>query len=94
MSPNRFNSTFSETFRKLSSDPKILTYGKGQAHGYLSTDTMQVGQPPLVAMDQPFNYVFQTQDFGGLTADGILGLGFQQLSEGGVPLIQSLYNQH
>jgi hypothetical protein len=47
-------------------------YGKGEVSGFISTDDVLIGNPPLRAAGQPFILVNESADNEGFKADGIL----------------------
>lgn len=89
-SAGQFNSAKSATFANTGL-AEHLEYGQGSATGTVCTDVAAVGG--LAAQKQSFVLVTKDTDFGGMKADGILGLGFKRLS-GDVPtLIDNLKHQ-
>lgn len=80
-----FDSSLSSTYIK-SKNYTHQYYGKGSCAGYISTDDVLIGNPPLKAAGQPFILVNESGDNEGFKADGIMvisrqGLGFKSLSD-------------
>ena len=73
---------------------KSLQYGTGFAEGVISLERAGLGDNPTVfAENQYFVLIQKDRDFENMKADGILGLGFKQLSEGKLPLVENLKKQ-
>ena len=85
-----FNSTASSTY-KSTNVTKILRYQTGTVWGNLSQETFQIDNKK--AKSQYFISSYRDSDMDGLLSDGILGLGFNLLSENRSTFIESLYNQ-
>lgn len=83
---HKYKSGSSSTYRKNGKSCKI-TYGSGTISGFFSQDTVQVGD--LVVKDQIFIEATKESSLSFLLAkfDGILGLGFQEISVGNYPPI-------
>ena len=68
-----------------------MPYGKGYAKGYLCSDTVEIGSGSVES--QSFIVVSYEEDFEGMVADGILGMGFPELSDMDPPLVLQMYQQ-
>jgi len=84
-SNHTFDSTLSSTYINETKH-RELQYGKGYCAGFISTDDVLIGDPPLKAAGQPFILVNESADNEGFKADGIMvtptqGLGFKSLSD-------------
>ena len=84
-SNHTFNSTLSSTYTTEQVNEQ-LQYGRANCSGFISTDDVSLGDPPLKAAGQPFVLVNETGGTGGFKADGIMvtstqGLGFKPLSD-------------
>jgi hypothetical protein len=77
------STTYESTGKELN-----LKYGKGDAHGLLSIETVSIGESEV--KNQYFALVESDHEFGGMRADGILGLGFDTLSDGYLVFIEAL----
>ncbi len=69
---------------------KDLKYGKGEALGYLSLETITVSDYKVD--NQVFILVNKDKDLEGTAADGILGMAFSELSEGHSPLVYNMFS--
>ncbi|XP_058095179.1 aspartic proteinase A1 [Magnolia sinica] len=90
---SRYKATRSSTYTK-NGKPAEIHYGTGSISGYLSQDYVQVGD--LVVKDQVFIEATREPGLTFLVAkfDGILGLGFQEISVGNVvPVWYNMINQ-
>ncbi|KAL0919051.1 hypothetical protein M5K25_011119 [Dendrobium thyrsiflorum] len=81
---SRYHSKLSSSYIKNGKSCKI-TYGSGSISGFFSQDHLQVGD--LVVKEQVFIEVIREGSLTFLLAkfDGILGLGFQEISAGRYP---------
>ncbi|KZV43689.1 aspartic protein-like [Dorcoceras hygrometricum] len=90
----RYKSSMSKTYKKNGKSCSI-SYGSGSISGFLSQDNVEVGD--VVVKDQVF---IETTREVGLTFlvgkfDGILGLGFQEISVGNVvPVWYNMLDQN
>ncbi|KAL3620703.1 hypothetical protein CASFOL_035615 [Castilleja foliolosa] len=90
---SRYKSSKSSTYTK-NGKPCSISYGSGSIAGYFSQDNVEVGD--IVVEDQVF---IETTKEGSLTFvvakfDGILGLGFQEISAGdAVPVWYNMVDQ-
>ena len=89
-SSRRFDSEASSTYNTTGVS-KLLEYGIGSVYGYLSKESIKIDE--FTAFDQDFILSYKDNDLDGLTSDGLLGLGFNSLSEGYPTFIETLYNQ-
>lgn len=89
-SQNRFYSNQSSTF-KASGDMIVLNYGMGMVSGELFTDKLTLGS--LSIDNQDLVLVYKDKDLDGLAASGLLGLAFNDLSEGKKTVIENLKDQ-
>ncbi|XP_021898784.1 aspartic proteinase-like isoform X1 [Carica papaya] len=90
---SRYRSTKSTTYTKIGKSCEI-NYGSGSISGFLSADNVEVGN--VIVKDQVFMEATREGSVGFLLAkfDGILGLGFQEMSVGNVvPLWYNLMGQ-
>ncbi|XP_076883783.1 aspartic proteinase oryzasin-1-like [Bidens hawaiensis] len=80
---NRFKGTKSSTYSKIG-DQLQINYGSGSISGFSSKDTVQVGDISVV--DQDFIEVTKEGSLSFIIGkfDGILGLGFKEISVGGL----------
>ncbi|PWA73779.1 aspartic peptidase A1 family, Saposin-like protein [Artemisia annua] len=90
----KYRSSQSRTY-KLNGQPAAIQYGSGSISGYFSEDDVLVGD--LVVRDQMF--IEATREPGATFLagkfDGILGLGFKEISVGNaVPVWENMVNQH
>lgn len=85
-----FDVNASSTYKTYDEDVP-LNYGRGSADGVLSYDTVSIAN--LSAVNQPFILVSGDEDFDGMMADGLLGLGFKGLSDEIPTLIDNLMAQ-
>eukprot|EP00884_Botryococcus_braunii_P007873 jgi/Botrbrau1/17087/Bobra.0741s0002.1 len=77
----RFNSLASTTYTSTG-EPFRIRYGTGEVIGDSALDTMSMGTPALMVANQGFGGVYEaSDDFVGASCDGLVGLGFPQLSE-------------
>nr|XP_043623821.1 phytepsin-like [Erigeron canadensis] len=91
---SRYRSSLSRTYR-TNGKPVAIQYGSGAISGYFSEDNVQVGD--LVVQNQIF--IEATREPGATFLagkfDGILGLGFKNISVGNaVPVWDNMVNQH
>lgn len=70
---------------------KELAYGKGYAKGVLSSESINIGGKQI--KNQNFVLVDYEEDFEGMDADGILGMGFPELSDMDPPLVLTMFDQ-
>ncbi|XP_020238228.1 aspartic proteinase A1 isoform X2 [Cajanus cajan] len=90
---SRYKSSQSSTYNKNGSSAEIH-YGTGQISGFFSQDHVKVGD--LVVYEQDFIEATREPSITFLAAkfDGILGLGFQEISVGNVaPIWYNMLNQ-
>ncbi|XP_008800699.2 aspartic proteinase oryzasin-1-like isoform X1 [Phoenix dactylifera] len=90
---SRYTSTRSSTYRK-NGKPADIHYGTGSISGFFSQDHVTVGD--LVVQDQVFIEATREPSITFLVAkfDGILGLGFKEISVGNVePVWYTMVNQ-
>ncbi|RWR97350.1 aspartic proteinase A1-like protein [Cinnamomum micranthum f. kanehirae] len=79
---------------RIGGKPAEIRYGSGSISGFFSQDNVQIGD--LVVKDQEFIEATREPSLTFLVAkfDGILGLGFQEISVGNaVPLWYNMVNQ-
>ncbi|KAF5760506.1 putative phytepsin [Helianthus annuus] len=91
---SRYRSGRSQTY-KANGKPAAIHYGTGSISGYFSEDNVQVGD--LVVNDQMFIEATREPGVTFLAGrfDGILGLGFKEISIGdAVPVWENMVNQH
>ncbi|CAA6653839.1 unnamed protein product [Spirodela intermedia] len=83
---SRFKSSSSSTYKKNGKSCKI-SYGSGSIYGFFSKDNVLVGD--LTIKDQDFIEATREPSIAFVIAkfDGILGLGFKEISVGNVPPI-------
>lgn len=89
----KYQSSQSSTYKK-NGKPAEIHYGTGAISGYFSTDHVKVGD--LVVKDQEFIEATREPSITFLVAkfDGILGLGFHEISVGGaVPVWDNMVKQ-
>ncbi len=81
------HNTYSEKSKSYHENgtPFELNYGSGSSSGFLSQDNVRFGD--LVAKDFAFGEVDQVSGIAFLASkmDGILGLAFDSISQGGIP---------
>uniref|UniRef100_A0A1J3CGA5 Aspartic proteinase A2 n=1 Tax=Noccaea caerulescens TaxID=107243 RepID=A0A1J3CGA5_NOCCA len=90
---HKYKSTKSKTYTK-NGKPCTITYGSGSISGFFSEDTVKVGD--LVVKDQEIIEATREKGLSFLLAkfDGVLGLGFQEISVGNaVPLWYNMVDQ-
>ncbi|XP_007020768.2 PREDICTED: aspartic proteinase [Theobroma cacao] len=90
---SRYKSSRSSTY-KANGKPADIQYGTGAISGFFSEDNVQVGD--LVVKNQEFIEATREPSITFLVAkfDGILGLGFQEISVGNaVPVWYNMVNQ-
>ena len=90
-SMNSFDDKISSTYRNLSQEV-TLRYGIGSVQGYFSKDTLTLGE--LKALNQTFVLTTFDTDLDSLASDGLLGLGFKELSDGNPTFIDTLKSQN
>lgn len=71
---------------------KDLYYGLGEVHGMLSTETIEIDG--LTVNEQYFVLTTSDYDLDSLASDGLLGLGFDSLSDYYPTFIQTLKDQN
>ncbi|KAH7838139.1 hypothetical protein Vadar_022509 [Vaccinium darrowii] len=89
----KYKSSQSSTYKK-NGKPAEIHYGTGAISGYFSTDHVKVGD--LVVKDEEFIEATREPSITFLVAkfDGILGLGFREISVGGaVPVWDNMVKQ-
>ncbi|KAF3666589.1 Aspartic proteinase A2 [Capsicum annuum] len=89
----KYKSRYSSTYKRNGTSAAIH-YGTGSISGYFSTDNVKVGD--LVVKDQDFIEATREPGITFLAAkfDGILGLGFQEISVGkAVPVWYNMVNE-
>ncbi|KAL8228261.1 hypothetical protein R6Q57_015845 [Mikania cordata] len=91
---SKYTSSMSQTY-KANGTAAAIQYGTGSISGYFSEDNLQVGD--LVINDQIF--IEATREPGATFLagrfDGILGLGFHEISVGkAIPVWYNMVNQH
>lgn len=89
----RYKSSHSSTYKK-NGKPADIHYGTGSISGFFSQDHVEVGD--LIVEDQEFIEATKEPGITFLLAkfDGILGLGFQEISVGNaVPVWYNMVNQ-
>jgi saccharopepsin len=80
------SSTYYDTKKSL-----ILQYGVGTVYGNLSQETFSIGN--LSAKNQDFILSYKDSDLDTLSSDGLLGLGFNSLSNYKPTFIENLKSQ-
>lgn len=88
---NSFDDKASSTYRNLSQEV-TLRYGIGAVKGYFSKDTLTLGD--LKAQNQTFVLTTFDTDLDSLASDGLLGLGFKELSDNTPTFIDTLKSQN
>ncbi|CAG9309896.1 unnamed protein product [Blepharisma stoltei] len=92
-SSNYFDSSESSTYASYNETIQ-LSYGQGVALGDIGYDKVSIGDTyTLSVLNQSFVTINQDQDFEALMADGILGLGFKELSNNQSTLLDNLKHQ-
>ncbi|MCE2196775.1 hypothetical protein GQ599_09535, partial [Streptococcus thermophilus] len=83
---NRYDSTLSSSYKANGTDFAI-EYGSGSLTGFLSSDTVAVGD--LAVVDQTFAEATHEPGIAFLAGvfDGILGMGFVEISVMGIPTV-------
>ena len=71
---------------------KVLNYGRGEAEGYLSVESVKIGE--LLVPNQEFILISHDEDLQGMAADGILGMGFPELSDMSLPLVYTMFKEN
>ncbi|KAK4476756.1 hypothetical protein RD792_015916 [Penstemon davidsonii] len=90
---SRYKSSRSSTYKK-NGKPASIHYGSGSISGYFSRDNVEVGD--VVVKDQDFIEVTREGSISFILGkfDGILGLGFQEISVGdAVPVWYNMVDQ-
>ncbi|KAL7606338.1 hypothetical protein Lser_V15G16701 [Lactuca serriola] len=90
----KYRSSRSQTY-KVNGKPAAIQYGTGSISGYFSEDNVQIGD--LVVEDQMFIEATREPGVTFLAGrfDGILGLGFKEISVGNaVPVWYNMIDQH
>ncbi|KAK3795677.1 hypothetical protein RRG08_055194 [Elysia crispata] len=76
---NKYNNATSSTY-KADGKRFVIRYGTGNVEGYLSRDTVTVAG--IAVVNQTFGEALQeSSDFVNTPADGLLGMGFPEISE-------------
>ncbi|XVF41098.1 hypothetical protein PTKIN_Ptkin01aG0253000 [Pterospermum kingtungense] len=91
---SRYNSSNSSTYTEIGGKPCKINYGSGMILGFFSEDNIQVGN--LVVKNQVFIEAIREGSLllSFASFDGILGLGFQDISVGNVaPIWYSMMQQ-
>ncbi|XP_058722855.1 cyprosin-like isoform X2 [Vicia villosa] len=80
---SKYSSKISTTYKEIGIRCKI-PYDQGYIYGFFSQDNVKVGD--IIIKDQGFSEITREGNFAllALPFDGILGLGFQDISVGGV----------
>ncbi|XP_050692202.1 lysosomal aspartic protease-like [Eriocheir sinensis] len=83
---NRYDSSLSSSYKPNGTDFDIQ-YGSGAMRGFLSSDNVQLGS--LVAIDQTFAEATEEPGLAFVAGkfDGILGMGFTEISVMGIPTV-------
>ncbi|KAK3736090.1 hypothetical protein RRG08_031543 [Elysia crispata] len=82
---NKYNNAMSSTYTPNGKHFSI-SYGTGYANGYLSRDTVTVAS--IAVVNQTFGEALQeSSDFINTPADGLLGMGFLEMSVDKVPTV-------
>ena len=89
---HRFSFDDSETFHNTGT-AENLAYGQGGALGTICSDSVMMGDSSLLAENQSFILITKDSDFNNMKADGILGLGFDRLSNGVPTVVDNLKTQ-
>ncbi|GFO41556.1 cathepsin d [Plakobranchus ocellatus] len=90
----RYDNTLSSTYQADGKSFRIqYGYDAGQVRGYLGQDTVTVAG--ITVQNQTFaEATFHSDDFVKTVPDGILGLGFQSISQAGeVPVFDNMVRQ-
>jgi len=89
----QYSSSKSSTFQPDPCQPLFIPYGTGFMLGYLSNDTVGVGS--IQVRNQEFGEaIWMAQFFEDVPIDGILGLGFQDISmDNVVPVFDNMIYQ-
>jgi hypothetical protein len=87
---SRFNESSSSSFHS-DFEPRALKYGKGEASGVLASESVTIAGAEVKA--QPFILVTKDADMSGMSADGILGMAYPELSESKDTLVTSMFKQ-
>lgn len=87
---NTFNKNLSSTYIG-SGNLTYLLYGQGYVEGELFKDTISLGG--LDVQNQEMVLAYKNMDLEGLASDGLLGLGFKELSDGVPTVIDNMFNQ-
>ncbi|CAF1051396.1 unnamed protein product [Didymodactylos carnosus] len=89
---NKYNSAYSSTYRANGS-PFSITYGDGTyATGHFDNDTVAFGG--LQVQNQVFAEATHESGFVGDINDGMLGLGYQKISNGEAPIFYNMWAQN
>ena len=88
---DRFNHSSSSTYNDLS-NKKTIQYGKGKVIGTESLETFRIDN--LTSTNQRFILISKDYDLDGLESDGLLGLGFKELSNDIPTLVDNLKAQN
>ncbi|KAK9672112.1 hypothetical protein RND81_12G077200 [Saponaria officinalis] len=91
---SRYNSRLSSTYSKINGKSNKIPYGSGFVSGYFSQDNVHIGG--LLVKDQVFVEARAERSFDLILTkfDGILGLGFQEISIGhATPLWYNMVQQ-
>nr|XP_043623820.1 aspartic proteinase oryzasin-1-like [Erigeron canadensis] len=92
---SKYKSSQSSTY-KLNGKPATIQYGDGSISGYFGEDTVRVAD--IVVEDQMFIEAIRESDdeiFSKAKFDGILGLGFKEISVGdAIPVWENMVDQY
>eukprot|EP00347_Sterkiella_histriomuscorum_P000125 403377076 len=91
---SRYSEGLSKTYRKVSDDPILITYGTGQVIGEQGTEKICLMKNSFCAENVSFLTVTDmSPDLSGLRADGILGMSPSKQATQADLLINELYSQ-
>ena len=87
---NRFDSSASSTYSK-SSKTLALEYNEGEVEGFVATEDFSISN--FAVRSQVFLLTYQDSKLDYLISDGVIGLGFKELSKNQPTFIENLKNQ-